>query len=57
VETGAVASLAGAPTAVISGGLGCLLGVAVVWKLMPRLAAYLAPDHGPDPGSIGPEAV
>jgi MFS family permease len=57
VETGAVASLAGAPTSVISGGLGCLLGVALVWKLMPRLAAYIAPDHGPDVRSIEPEAV
>jgi MFS family permease len=55
VETGAVASLAGAPTAVISGGLGCLVGVALVWKLMPRLAAYIAPEHGPDVRPAEPE--
>jgi hypothetical protein len=46
VETGVVASLAGAQTAVVSGGLGCLLGVALVWRLMPRLAAYVTPEAG-----------
>jgi MFS family permease len=46
VETGVVASLAGAQTAVISGGLACLVGVGLVWRLMPRLAAYLAPQDG-----------
>jgi hypothetical protein len=56
VETGAVASLAGAPTSVISGGLGCLLGVALVWKFMPALATYTAPDHGGDLGAVEPEA-
>jgi predicted MFS family arabinose efflux permease len=45
VESGAVASAVGAPTAVISGGLGCLVGVALVWRLMPSLAAYVAHDH------------
>jgi MFS family permease len=46
VEAGVVASLAGVQTSVISGGLGCLVGVALVAKLMPRLAAYVAPDGG-----------
>jgi MFS family permease len=55
VETGAVASLAGAPTSVISGGLGCLVGVALVWRFMPRLAAYVAPEPGPDIGRVEPE--
>lgn len=45
VESGAVASAVGAPTAVISGGLGCLAGVALVWWLMPRLAAYSTDGH------------
>jgi predicted MFS family arabinose efflux permease len=45
VEAGAVAALAGAQTSVISGGLGCLAGVGLVWKLMPALAAYVAPAH------------
>ena len=46
VEAGGVAALAGAQTSVISGGLGCLVGVALVWRLMPALAAYLAPGPG-----------
>jgi len=45
VESGAVASAVGAPTAVISGGLGCLAGVALVWWLMPSLAAYRTDRH------------
>jgi hypothetical protein len=53
VEAGTVASLAGVQTSVISGGLGCLLGVALVWRFMPRLAAYIAPDHGPGGGEGG----
>jgi MFS family permease len=48
VEAGVVASLAGVPTSVISGGLGCLVGVGLVWRLMPRLAAYVAPGSGHD---------
>jgi predicted MFS family arabinose efflux permease len=46
VEAGVVASLAGVEVSVISGGLGCLLGVALVWRLMPRLGAYIAPHRG-----------
>jgi MFS family permease len=46
VETGIVAALAGAETAVISGGLGCLLGVALVGRLMPKLRSYVAPHGG-----------
>jgi MFS family permease len=44
VEAGGVAALAGPQTSVISGGLGCLVGVALVWRFMPKFAAYLAPE-------------
>lgn len=46
VEAGVVAALGGVEVSVVSGGLGCLLGVALVWRLMPRLAAYVAPEGG-----------
>lgn len=46
VEAGVVASLAGVEVSVISGGLGCLLGVFLVWRLMPRLASYVRPGGG-----------
>jgi predicted MFS family arabinose efflux permease len=44
-EAGAVAALAGTQTSVISGGLGCLVGVALVWKFMPKFVQYIAPAH------------
>jgi MFS family permease len=50
VEAGVVASLAGVTTSVVSGGLGCLVGVALVWRFMPKLAAYVAPEHGREVG-------
>jgi hypothetical protein len=46
VEAGVVAALGGVEVSVVTGGLGCLLGVALVWRLMPRLAAYVAPEGG-----------
>jgi MFS family permease len=45
VEAGAVAALAGVQTSVISGGLGCIAGVLLVRRWMPKFAAYVAPDH------------
>lgn len=40
VESGAVAALAGPQTAVVSGGLACLLGVGVIARLMPELSRW-----------------
>ncbi len=40
LEAGLVASVWGAPFAVISGGIGCLLTVALVAKLVPALRDY-----------------
>ena len=39
-EAGAVAALSTAQVSVVSGGLGCLLGVGLVSWLMPRFARY-----------------
>jgi hypothetical protein len=49
-EAGAVAALAGVQASVVSGGLGCLAGVVLVWRLMPRLAAYVTPSHKDEHG-------
>ncbi len=56
-EAGAVASLSTAQISVVSGGLGCLLGVGLVSLLMPRFAHYdtsRGEGHGPSsPGVQG----
>jgi MFS family permease len=52
-ETGAVAALAGARVAVVSGGLACLAGLAVVARLMPALDRYVRPAGG-TPAEPGP---
>ena len=43
-ESGAVAALAGNRFSVVSRGLGCILGVALVARLLPAFARYRAPD-------------
>jgi MFS family permease len=50
-EAGAVAAAAGAEVAVVSGGLGCIAGVALVGWLMPRLRTYV-PGLQHDGGGI-----
>jgi len=40
LEAGIVANLWGAPVAVVTGGLGCILAVALVAKLAPALRNY-----------------
>ena len=45
VEAGAVASLVSPTFSVVSGGLACLLGVALLSKLFPELKAYRAEDE------------
>jgi hypothetical protein len=44
VEAGLVASLWGAPIAVVSGGIGCLLTVAFAAWLSPALRNYRGDD-------------
>ncbi len=49
IEAGAVAQLFGAPFAIISGGIGCVIGLGlVVWK-WPQLMAYNG--HEPTPAA------
>lgn len=43
-ESGAVAALAGNRFSVVSGGLGCILGVLLVGRLLPEFSRYRAPD-------------
>ncbi|MFN2606947.1 MAG: MFS transporter [Acidimicrobiales bacterium] len=39
-EAGAVAALTSAPISVVSGGIACMAGVALIARLIPELAAY-----------------
>jgi MFS family permease len=52
-EAGAVAALASPPFAVVSGGVACMAGVAVLHRLFPELAAYDA-AAAPDPDEVPP---
>lgn len=47
-ESGGVAALAGTQVSVLSGGLGCLGGVALVAWLMPALRRYVTPHARSD---------
>jgi predicted MFS family arabinose efflux permease len=47
-EAGAVAALTSAQASVVSGGLACLAGVAVLARVRPELAAWRPPPHDPD---------
>ncbi len=40
IEAGAVAQLFGAPAAIISGGIGCILAVLLIARKWPQLRAY-----------------
>ena len=55
VEAGAVAAAAGTQVSVVSGGLACVLGVAVLARLMPEYTAYrsdqVRPVEGGEPDS------
>ena len=50
VEAGAVAALAGTEASVVSGGLACLVGVAVLARLMPEFTGYRSDGSGPPSG-------
>lgn len=57
IEAATVASLVGAQLSVVSGGILCLLGVAVVVWLFPELARHTArAPAGPSPASTAPPA-
>jgi MFS family permease len=45
VEAGLVADLFSVQASVVSGGLGCLAGVGLVWRFMPALARYVPGRH------------
>jgi MFS family permease len=54
-EAGAVAALSSAQVSVVSGGLGCLVGVGLVSWLMPRFARYETSEplaHGEPPEGV-----
>lgn len=52
-EAGAVATLSTPQISVVSGGLGCLVGVGLVSLLMPRFANYDTRNDGHGPSSPG----
>src|SRR5512139_2213946 len=47
VEAGAVAQLFGAPAAIISGGIGCILGMGLIIRNWPLLLTYNGDEHLP----------
>jgi hypothetical protein len=52
-EAGVVATLSTPQISVVSGGLGCLVGVGLVSLLMPRFANYDTRNDGHGPSSPG----
>lgn len=45
VESGLVASLLGVPFAIVSGGFGCIIGLALIIKKWPQLRIYNGDEH------------
>jgi MFS family permease len=45
IEAGGVAQLFGAPFAIVTGGIGCIVGLGLIVAKWPQLMAY--DDHGP----------
>jgi MFS family permease len=52
IEAGAVAQLLGAPFAIISGGIGCILGTALIIGKWPQIVSY----NGDEPVAAGATA-
>ncbi len=48
MEAGAVAQLVGAPIAIITGGIGCIVGLGLIVRKWPQLMSY--DGHEPAPG-------
>jgi MFS family permease len=57
LEAGVVASLAGVRASIVSGGIGCVLGVAVLALALPRFRRYRAPTEEPAICYEGPYGV
>ena len=51
VEAGVVAALVGVQASIVLGGLGCVVGIAVLARFMPRFAAYGLGAGHPDRAS------
>ncbi len=51
VESGAVASIFGAPVSIVSGGVLCVVGVALLAVTLPRFRRYDGRDHAVVPAS------
>jgi hypothetical protein len=49
LEAGAVAAATTPQVSVVSGGLACVAGVAVLGRLLPQLRAWRAPESSVDP--------
>jgi MFS family permease len=47
MEAGLVAQLFGAPLAIISGGIGCIVGMGLIVRKWPVLLAYDGDEHNP----------
>jgi hypothetical protein len=45
VEAGIVAQLFGAPAAIISGGIACILGMSMIVRKWPALLTYNGDEH------------
>jgi predicted MFS family arabinose efflux permease len=45
VEAGTVAQLFGAPAAIISGGIACVLGMSLIVRKWPALLTYNGDEH------------
>jgi MFS family permease len=45
VEAGVIASLFGVPFAIVSGGIGCIIGVALITLKWPQLRHYNGDEH------------
>jgi hypothetical protein len=52
MEAGAMAQFFGAPFAVITGGIGCVIGTLLIIRKWPHLAAY----NGDEPMLAGAKA-
>jgi hypothetical protein len=50
-ESGAVAALAGPQVSAISGGLACVVGVAVLARAVPEFSRWTSDDVGADTGA------
>jgi hypothetical protein len=45
VESGIVATLFGVPAAIVSGGIGCIVGTALIVMKWPQLRIYNGDEH------------